>query len=287
MATLENPDFEKEFKVWTTNEVEARYILTPAMMEKLLALRRAVEHPVFLGFRDNRAYLGVHYGRSLFEPGIASTTSLASIEEMAENFSLAEVVVHELDLNTRIWTKGVDDSLLHAPADADANPLEALAGAQAGTLTEADVWKAAIAAVGAQVDDKGPPAQKPEGTRIAIEHRPDGATVSYGLSIGFILCLLLSLACAAASLSAMRLLGEDGFFPPGTPTAWIPAIPPLDEYVRLEPLAWLIPCAVVGAFLSLYWIFRVHKVEITPSAIYVHRGLRPVARGYPRPPVQT
>ena len=27
-----------------------------------------------------------------------------------------------------------------------------------------------------------------------------------------------------------------------------------------------------------------HKVEITPSTIYVHRGLRPVARGYPRPP---
>ena len=284
VATLENPDFEKEFKVWTTNEVEARYILTPAMMEKLLSLRQAAEHPVFLGFRGNRAFLGVHYGRSLFEPGIASTTSMASIEEMAEHFSLAEVVVNELDLNTRIWTKGVDDSLLHAPADPDTNPLDALADKAPGTLTEGDVWKAVTDAVGAQADDTGPPATRPAGTRIAIEHRPDGATVSYGFSIGFIICLLLSLGCAVAVISALRLLGEQGFFPPGISTAWLPAIPLVDEYVQLEPLAWLVPCALVGGFLSLYWIFRVHKVEITPSTVYIHRGLRPIARRYPRPP---
>jgi hypothetical protein len=284
VAALENPDFEKEFKVWTTNEVEARYILTPVMMEKLLALRQAAEHPVFLGFRGNRAFLGVHYGRSLFEPGIASTTSLDSIQEMAEHFALAEVVVNELDLNTRIWTKGVDDSLLHAPGDPDANPLDALAGAQAGTLTGADIWKAATDAVGAEREDKGPPVQRPSGTRIAIEQRHDGAIVSYGYSVGFIVCLLISAACAAVVVSAVRLLGEDGFWPPGTPTAWLPAIPPVDDVVRAQPLAWLIPCAVVGAFLSLYWIFRVHKVEITPSTIYIHRGLRPVARRYSRPP---
>jgi hypothetical protein len=286
LATLENPDFEKEFKVWTTNEVEARYILTPAMMEKLLSLRQAAEHPVFLGFSGNRAYLGVHYGRALFEPGIASTTSEQSILEMADHFALAEVVVNELDLNTRIWTKGVDESLLHVP-DVDTNPLDALAAKQAGTLTPDDVWKAATQAVGAQVDDTGPPAQKPERTRIAIEHRADGATVSYGFSIGFIICLLISLGCAAAAVSAVRVLGEQSFWPPGLPTAWLPAIPPLDEYVRLNPLPWLLIGLPLGGFLSLYWTFRVHKVEIFPSTIYIHRGLRPVARRYARPPYDT
>lgn len=284
LATLESPDFEKEFKVYTNNEVEARYILTPAMMEKLLSLRRAVEHPVFLGFRGNRAFLGVHYNRALFEPGIASTTAKASILEMAEHFAMAEVVVNELDLNTRIWTKGVDESLLHAP-DADANPLDALAAG--GELTPDQVWKAATEAVGAQVDDQGPPAQKPDRTRIQIEHRADGATVSYGFSIGFIICLLISVACAVAAVSAFRVLGEDGFWPPGTPTAWLPAIPPVDEYVRINPLPFLLIGVPLGGFLSLYWTFRVHKVEITPSTIYISRGLRPFARRYPRPPYDT
>jgi len=282
LATLESPDFEKEFKVYTSNEVEARYILTPAMMEKLLSLRRAAAHPVFLGFRGNRAFLGVHYGRSLFEPGIASTTSQQSILQMAEHFALAEVVVNELDLNTRIWTKGVDESLLHAP-DPEGNALDVLAANRAGSLTTDDVWKAAAAAVGAEMDDKGPPVQKPERTRIEIEHRGDGATVSYGVSIGFIICLLISLACAVAVVSAIRMLGEEGFWPPGIPTAWLPAIPPVDEIVKLNPLPWLVGIPV-GGFLSLYWIFRVHKVEITPTTVYISRGLRPFARRYPRPP---
>ena len=284
LATLESPDFEKEFKVYTNNEVEARYILTPAMMEKLLSLRRAAEHPVFLGFRGNRAFLGVHYNRALFEPGIASTTAKTAILEMAEHFAMAEVVVNELDLNTRIWTKGVDESLLHAP-DADANPLDALAAS--GELTPEQVWAAATEAVGAQTDDKGPPVPKPDRTRIQIEHHGDGATVSYGYSIGFLLCLLISVACAVAAVSAVRVLGEEGFWPPGTPTAWLPAIPPLDEYVKLNPIPWLLVGLPLGGFLSLYLTFRVHKVEITPSTIYISRGLRPFARRYPRPPWDT
>ena len=162
-----------------------------------------------------------------------------------------------------------------------------LAANRAGTLTEDDVWKAATEAVGAQVDDKGPMVQTPERTRIAIDHSGDGATVSYGFSIGFIICLLISVGCAVAAVSAIRMLGEEGFWPPGTPTAWLPAIPRLDEYVRVNPLPWLLIGLPLGGFLSLYWTFRVHKVEIMPSTIYIHRGLRPFARRYPRPPYDT
>ena len=281
-VTLENPDFEKEFKVYSTNEVEARYILTPAMMEKLLSLRQIAEYPVFLGFKGNGAFLGVHYDRSLFEPGIASTTSEQSIVEMAEHFALAEVVVNELDLNTRIWTKGVDESLLNAP-DAEADPLDALA-ARAGNLTTDDVWKAATASVGAQTEDKGPPVERPERTRIAIEHRGDGATVSYGYSIGFIICVLITIGAAVAVVSAIRLLGEEGTLPPGITTDWLPVMPPVDQYVRLNPMAFAIVGPPLGLILSLYWTLRVNKVEITPSTIYISRGLRPIARRYPRPP---
>lgn len=109
---LENPAFEKAFAVYASDEVEARYVLTPVMMDRILALRARIDKPIFLAFKHSRAYLAVHFGRSLFEPGITATTSLESVQEMAAQFALAEGIVDELDLNTRIWTKGVDDSWL-------------------------------------------------------------------------------------------------------------------------------------------------------------------------------
>lgn len=35
---MENPDFEKVFDVFSTNQIEARYLITPSMMERMLKL---------------------------------------------------------------------------------------------------------------------------------------------------------------------------------------------------------------------------------------------------------
>ena len=101
LVTFDNPAFEKEFKVHTSNESEARALLTPAMMEQLLTLRRHAGKPVFLAFKDRRAYVGVHYGRTLFEPGIAQSTSKDAVREIAEHFALVETIVRELNVNAR------------------------------------------------------------------------------------------------------------------------------------------------------------------------------------------
>ena len=37
---LEDPEFMEHFRVYSTDQVEARYILSPSMMERLLAFRR-------------------------------------------------------------------------------------------------------------------------------------------------------------------------------------------------------------------------------------------------------
>ncbi len=48
---FDHPAFETEFKVYTSNETETRALLTPAMMDALLALRRQAGKPVFLAFK--------------------------------------------------------------------------------------------------------------------------------------------------------------------------------------------------------------------------------------------
>ena len=282
-VALENPDFEQAFAVQASDEVEARYILTPAMMEQILVLRQRAGKPIFLAFKGNRAYLGVHYGRALFEPGIASSTSLDSIQEMAAHFALAEGVIHELDLNTRIWTKGVDDTLLkRAIADEPEDELDRIAAK--GDLTPSQLWAVATKAVSGDDDDDDVVATRPPGTSILIEHSGGTTTVDYGLSAGFLIMLFLWAASVAVALAALPLLPEAVGMPAlASYTSWIQVIPYASALVAENPIPWAIGAWIVGPLVFMMWITRVRRVEITADAVRVWRGLRPVPRTYPRP----
>ena len=47
---LENPDFEKNFNCYSHDQVEARYIITPIFMEKLLYIKQKLGCNLFLSF---------------------------------------------------------------------------------------------------------------------------------------------------------------------------------------------------------------------------------------------
>jgi hypothetical protein len=288
--TLENPDFSREFTVYANNEVEARYILTPVMMEQLLSLRQQAGHPVFMAFKGSRAYLGIHYGRELFEPGIRSTTARDAIEAMAAQFALAETIVHELDLNTRIWTKDVDDSLLRREDEAVAHPLDRIAQqAEAGTLTPAQLWDAATEAVGKSADPVPAPALQPAGSAIRIERGAGITVITYGGRLTLVISLTLWLLCFPVALAAFRAAvldwsAQTGPGPLVDLARRIPPIPIADDWVSMVPLAWMLGACVIGGFSALDWTMRVRKVEIAADEIRVRRGLRPWPRRYSRPP---
>lgn len=283
-VTIENPEFAAKYTVYATDEVEARYILTPAMMERILALQARTSHPVFLGFKHNRAFLGVHYGRALFEPGIAASTSVEAIHEMAAHFALAEGIVHELDLNTRIWTKEVDDSLLHAPDAPADDPLDEIV--KQGNVTPEQIWEAATRATNATGDEGAEDAvvDMPPGTRIRLDRTGQGLVVDYGIGVGFIVALVLWAAAVALAVASARLLPEALDLPPLRPAlAWLPEVPVASPLVESLPIAWFVGASVVGSIAFLMWALRVRKVEIAPDAVRIWRGLRPVPRTYPRP----
>jgi hypothetical protein len=277
---LENPTFAAAFTVYATDEVEARYILTPAMMEQILSLAARTAKPIYLGFKGSRAYLGIDYGRPLFEPGIAATTSVEAIHEMAAQFALAEGIVHELDLNTRIWTKDVDASLLDRRDDAPEDPFDALAAR--GNVTASELWQAAT-----RSDDDGAENEvvaPPSGTSIRVEQNGGSAAVHYGLSVGFLIALLLSLASGAVWLTAAKALpGHLGMPELTGATAWLPGIPSMPAIVGDEPIPFVIVASIVFPITALIWVFRVRRVEVDPSAVRIWRGLRPWPRTYTRP----
>lgn len=65
---LENPDFEREFVVHSSDAVAAHQLLTPRLMEHLTALRRR-GRSLSLALNQGVATLAVGVDRDLFEPG--------------------------------------------------------------------------------------------------------------------------------------------------------------------------------------------------------------------------
>jgi len=106
LVKLENPEFEKAFKVYSSSQQEARYILTPTMMEAMADIQKRINRPMHFSFIGERVYCTVSFSKGLFEPRVSkSGVKFSDVEEMYCLFSLIEIIIHEMNLNTRIWTK--------------------------------------------------------------------------------------------------------------------------------------------------------------------------------------
>lgn len=106
LVKLENPEFEKLFVVYSSDQVESRYILTPTMMEAMVNLYRRFSGEIYFSFVGSRVYFANSFNTALFEPNIfRSGVNFSDVKEMFDLFSMISVLVQELNLNTRIWTK--------------------------------------------------------------------------------------------------------------------------------------------------------------------------------------
>ncbi|MCX6983797.1 MAG: DUF3137 domain-containing protein [Lentisphaerae bacterium] len=104
LIKLEDPEFEKLFVVYGDNQITARYILTPGLMQRLVEFRKNVSNTVFLSFKDSKVYLAISISRNLFEPRIfRSNADFGLIKDYFENLDLSAKIIEELGLNTRIW----------------------------------------------------------------------------------------------------------------------------------------------------------------------------------------
>lgn len=107
LVKLEDPEFEDYFAVYADDQIEARYILSPALMERILTYRKKYDRHVYLSFIGQRLFMAVRTSwYPLFQPSIAvSLFEYEQIEEYCEILQMALSTVDELNLNTRIWSK--------------------------------------------------------------------------------------------------------------------------------------------------------------------------------------
>ena len=106
LVKMENVEFEKLFAVYSPDQVEARYILTPLMMEKLVEFRNKVGKDIYVSFNNSNVYFAVPFNEDLFEPSVwYSVLDPAPLAQYYQVIKIMVDIVEQLNLNTRIWTK--------------------------------------------------------------------------------------------------------------------------------------------------------------------------------------
>ncbi len=105
LVKLENPEFEKIFSVYGSSPQEARYVLTPTMMEAIVNVHKTYNMKMKFSFTGSKVYCAIAMKKNMFEPTIKRDVKYNDIEEFYTILNLIETIITEMNLNTRIWTK--------------------------------------------------------------------------------------------------------------------------------------------------------------------------------------
>jgi len=106
LVNMEDPVFEKAFVVYGTDQVEARYILSPALMKRFTDFKNALGSKFYASFDGFHINIALPFKKDFFEPAIWSTLyQPARYKEFFTELDFFTSIVEEMNLNTRIWTK--------------------------------------------------------------------------------------------------------------------------------------------------------------------------------------
>ncbi len=103
---MENPEFERRFDVFSTDQVEARYLLTPSMMERIIALDSKFNKDIVLSFCNSNVIVAINNSTNHFEFSLWAPANNTDTLRREYNLITSMIsIVEELNLNTRIWSK--------------------------------------------------------------------------------------------------------------------------------------------------------------------------------------
>lgn len=102
---LEDVSFEKIFEVYSTNQIEARYLLTTGFMERLIKLKELYKgKSLQVSFRKNKIMIAISTNKDMFEPCSFFKTNLNKnrVDEVFEQIWTIFSIIYFLKLNHRI-----------------------------------------------------------------------------------------------------------------------------------------------------------------------------------------
>ncbi|RED46156.1 DUF3137 domain-containing protein [Aestuariispira insulae] len=96
-VSLEDPEFERIFEVFSSDQVEARYLLTPRFMERLVDLSRHFDRGLQLAFDQDRLYLAGPKRENMFEAG-SVFSDLTDTKYVAETLAEIRIILDIIDI---------------------------------------------------------------------------------------------------------------------------------------------------------------------------------------------
>jgi len=102
---LEDPKFEEIFEVYSTDQIEARYLLTVSFMERLLDLADIFDDvEIQLCFDDNNLLMIIPLRKPIFEPGPITEPEnfVDDAQSLLKEMHLICQIVDTLKLNMKL-----------------------------------------------------------------------------------------------------------------------------------------------------------------------------------------
>ena len=104
IALMDNPSFNRYFDVFTEDQILARYVLSPKLMERFCGLKEKFNCPISMVLRDREVIIAVNLGKNSFEPSFEkSLLEDNTIRDYISSIKGFTDMVKELGLNNHIW----------------------------------------------------------------------------------------------------------------------------------------------------------------------------------------
>lgn len=106
LVYMEDPEFEKNFKVYSNDQVEARYLLSPDFMKRCVELKQKFNKKIYFSFLNSQVCLAIYTTYNYFNPKMSqSALNTDIIKGFYNEIAILIKIVDDLNLNTRIWSK--------------------------------------------------------------------------------------------------------------------------------------------------------------------------------------
>jgi len=97
LVQLESIAFEKEFCVYSNNQIQTRVLLKPTVMENLVQFKKKYKDIIEISIRGDHLYLAIHSSKNHFEPNITKESiNMSEIREIYDLFLLTRDLLESI-----------------------------------------------------------------------------------------------------------------------------------------------------------------------------------------------
>lgn len=102
---MESSHFNQLFDVKATNQILARYVLSPKLMETLIKMNENSDHLTMFSFVDGKMYLSISTWENHFSFDMFKKIDEHALLAYCNDLQYAFTIVDEMQLNERLWNK--------------------------------------------------------------------------------------------------------------------------------------------------------------------------------------